>query len=165
MEPDQLHATPPLGHPPDRVPQRQQPAQRAHTGRSLTVRQGRTPREQKLRRITPKTVGDFGSWHEGNSDRRLPSRSATVKLFSPTATQPTSLSPLAERRSQEDRPPYQKLSKATHDDSKQDITPDGGSAGREGRQFAVWNVGNNGRIYLRYVVGPRDKRACIVDAT
>lgn len=32
-----------------------------------------------------------------------------------------------------------------------DITPDGGSAGREGRQFAVSNVGNNGRIYLRYV--------------
>lgn len=30
-----------------------------------------------------------------------------------------------------------------------DITPDGGSAGREGRQFAVANVGNNGRIYLR----------------
>jgi hypothetical protein len=32
---------------------------------------------------------------------------------------------------------------------KVDITPDGGSAGREGRQFAVANVGNNGRIYLR----------------
>ncbi len=32
-----------------------------------------------------------------------------------------------------------------------DITPDGGSAGREGRQFTVANVGNNGRIYLRYV--------------
>lgn len=31
------------------------------------------------------------------------------------------------------------------------ITPDGGSAGREGRQFTVSNVGNNGRIYLRYV--------------
>lgn len=32
-----------------------------------------------------------------------------------------------------------------------DITPDGGSAGREGRRFAVSNVGNNGRIYLRCV--------------
>jgi hypothetical protein len=32
---------------------------------------------------------------------------------------------------------------------KYDITPDGGSAGREGRQFTVANVGNNGRIYLR----------------
>lgn len=33
-----------------------------------------------------------------------------------------------------------------------DITPDGGSGGREGRRFAVSNVGNNGRIYLRCVV-------------
>ncbi len=32
------------------------------------------------------------------------------------------------------------------------ITPDGGSGGREGRQFTVGNVGNNGMIYLRYVV-------------
>jgi len=35
------------------------------------------------------------------------------------------------------------------EDLKYDITPDGGSAGREGRQFTVANVGNNGRIYLR----------------
>ena len=32
------------------------------------------------------------------------------------------------------------------------ITPDGGSGGREGRQFTVGNVGNNGIIYLRYVL-------------
>lgn len=31
------------------------------------------------------------------------------------------------------------------------ITPDGASGGREGRQFTVGNVGNNGIIYLRYV--------------
>lgn len=36
------------------------------------------------------------------------------------------------------------------EDGKHDITPDGGSAAREGRQFTVANVGNNGRIYLRY---------------
>jgi len=35
------------------------------------------------------------------------------------------------------------------EDGRIDITPDGGSAGREGRQFTVGNVGNNGRIYLR----------------
>ena len=35
------------------------------------------------------------------------------------------------------------------EDAKYDITPDGSSAGREGRQFTVANVGNNGRIYLR----------------
>jgi hypothetical protein len=35
------------------------------------------------------------------------------------------------------------------EDPKHDITPDGGSAGREGRQFTVAKVGNNGKIYLR----------------
>ena len=35
--------------------------------------------------------------------------------------------------------------------SNGNITPDGGSGGREGRQFTVGNVGNNGMIYLRYV--------------
>jgi hypothetical protein len=29
-------------------------------------------------------------------------------------------------------------------------SPDGGSLGREGRQFTVGSIGNNGRIYLRY---------------
>jgi hypothetical protein len=44
------------------------------------------------------------------------------------------------------------------EDVKSDITPDGGSAGREGRQFTVANVGNNGRIYLRYVSTDSDSR-------
>lgn len=35
------------------------------------------------------------------------------------------------------------------DEVKKDIAPDGGSAGREGRQFTVAKVGNNGKIYLR----------------
>ena len=33
----------------------------------------------------------------------------------------------------------------------QDAAPDGKSSGREGRQFTVANVGNNGKIYLRCV--------------
>lgn len=33
----------------------------------------------------------------------------------------------------------------------QDIAPDNTAGGREGRQFTVANVGNHGRIYLRYV--------------
>ena len=31
----------------------------------------------------------------------------------------------------------------------QDVAPDGNAGSREGRQFTVANVGNNGRIYLR----------------
>lgn len=34
-------------------------------------------------------------------------------------------------------------------DARIDVTSDGCSASREGRQFRVANVGNNGRIYLR----------------
>ncbi|RDW64929.1 hypothetical protein BP6252_10580 [Coleophoma cylindrospora] len=44
------------------------------------------------------------------------------------------------------------------DDVKYDFVPDGGSAGREGRQFTVANVGNNGRIYLRPTVRPANQR-------
>ena len=31
-----------------------------------------------------------------------------------------------------------------------DVGPDGTTGAREGRQFTVANVGNNGKIYLRY---------------
>lgn len=36
------------------------------------------------------------------------------------------------------------------DGKSNNVAPDGSSAGREGRQFTVAKVGNNGRIYLRY---------------
>lgn len=41
--------------------------------------------------------------------------------------------------------------------AKQDVAPDGNSGGREGRgrQFTVANVGNNGMIYLRFVVSQK----------
>jgi len=44
------------------------------------------------------------------------------------------------------------------EDMKIDITPDGGSAGREGRQFTVAKVGNNGKIYLRPTIRPSNQR-------
>ncbi|XXG97835.1 hypothetical protein Hte_004149 [Hypoxylon texense] len=44
------------------------------------------------------------------------------------------------------------------DSEKWNITPDGGSAGREGRHFTVANVGNNGQIYLRPTVRPANQR-------
>lgn len=59
------------------------------------------------------------------------------------------LLPVTERRSHEEILAGRRPKKASQDDDKWDIAPDGGSAGREGRQFAVANVGNNGRIYLR----------------
>lgn len=67
----------------------------------------------------------------------------TLTRGASTASKP--LVPLSERRSHDE-----KKQRETESD-KWDIAPDGGSAGREGRQFTVANVGNNGRIYLRYV--------------
>lgn len=59
------------------------------------------------------------------------------------------LLPVTERRSHEEILAARRGNKGSQDDDKWDVAPDGGSAGREGRQFAVANVGNNGRIYLR----------------
>ncbi|KAL2069969.1 hypothetical protein VTL71DRAFT_14649 [Oculimacula yallundae] len=44
------------------------------------------------------------------------------------------------------------------EDMKSDIIPDGGSASREGRQFTVAKVGNNGKIYLRPTIRPSNQR-------
>ncbi|KAI9648221.1 Guanine nucleotide exchange factor lte1 [Ciborinia camelliae] len=44
------------------------------------------------------------------------------------------------------------------EDVKGSITPDGGSAGREGRQFTVAKVGNGGKIYLRPSIRPANQR-------
>lgn len=90
--------------------------------------------------------------------RRAPDPSApTLPANKPrTRTMPTQkvnpLLPVTERKSQEEKPASRRPRKNSEND-KWDITPDGGSAGREGRQFTVSNVGNNGRIYLRYVPG------------
>src|SRR3569833_338276 len=84
-------------------------------------------------------------------DRGATSRQARIKSklrISPNAM-PKSLLPVTERKSQEENKPDRWLKKDS-DVERWDITPDGGSAGREGRQFTVANVGNNGRIYLRY---------------
>ncbi|KAJ0340522.1 hypothetical protein COL922a_003331 [Colletotrichum nupharicola] len=63
------------------------------------------------------------------------------------------LVPVTEKNSEEwnlNQSPARRLrADSSADDNKFDITPNGGSAGREGRQFTVANVGNNGRIYLR----------------
>ena len=59
------------------------------------------------------------------------------------------LVPLTERRGREGK--RNLVGAKETDPEKCEIAPDGSSGGREGRQFTVANVGNNGRIYLRYV--------------
>lgn len=109
----------------------------------------------------PPGVGSSGSLRELKLRRPAPlpretdrqAARATIgrprKRTSPTAV-PTSLLPATERKSQEENK-LDRLAKKDAPDGgdKWEIAPDGSSAGREGRQFTVANVGNNGRIYLR----------------
>ena len=81
-----------------------------------------------------------------------PTKSPPVRSTT-TAAKP--LVPLSERRIHQTKhtPRSLKDSDSSADNqgslARWEIAPDGGSAGREGRQFTVANVGNNGRIYLR----------------
>ncbi|KAF5024673.1 hypothetical protein F66182_3243 [Fusarium sp. NRRL 66182] len=91
-------------------------------------------------------------------------RSTTTARMLPTTAAAKPLVPLSERRNHHRKPTPRSLkdseSNTEHHGSlaRWEITPDGGSAGREGRQFAVVNVGNNGRIYLRPTVRPAYQR-------
>ncbi len=76
-----------------------------------------------------------------------PPRPPRSLLRLPPNAMARSLLPVTERKSQEEN----KLDWRARKESDGDIAPDGSSAAREGRQFAVANVGNGGRIYLRYV--------------
>lgn len=85
------------------------------------------------------------------------SRAPAARIVPTTTTATKPLVPVTERKTHEPKGSVgrsRKESDAAEGSNKWDITPDGGSAGREGRQFAVANVGNNGRIYLRYVISP-----------
>ncbi|KZL83181.1 hypothetical protein CI238_04551 [Colletotrichum incanum] len=67
--------------------------------------------------------------------------------------------PAAERMSEErNQIPTRRMRANSSADDKFEIAPDGSSAGREGRQFTVANVGNNGRIYLRPTIRPANQR-------
>ncbi|KAK8094643.1 RasGEF domain-containing protein [Apiospora hydei] len=117
--------------------------------RNLSTRAERNPKTGMLRDVR---------------DKRSPSRpmdrvaekgAKTVARLSPINKSKPIL-PAAERRSggDEARP----MTKREADQGKWDIAPDGGSAGREGRQFTVANVGNNGKIFLRPTVRPANQR-------
>ncbi|KJR81286.1 RasGEF group protein [Sporothrix schenckii 1099-18] len=140
---------------PKRLPGSSSARAKAVAGRLHGAREGETGsvtysggslRELKLRRMTQPRESD-----------RVGTRLTIArpkKRTSPTAI-PKSLLPATERKSQEENK-IDRLSKKEPVDGgdKWDIAPDGSSAGREGRQFTVANVGNNGRIYLRPTVRP-----------
>ncbi|KAK4453037.1 guanine nucleotide exchange factor LTE1 [Podospora aff. communis PSN243] len=119
------------------------------------------PREPSGRRRTPKLGRGDGDKEPGGTFTTFGSSGIIGRAPTRTASgaQQRPLLPVSERRSQEENVLQQRRAKkGSQDDDKWDLTPDGGSAGREGRQFAVANVGNNGRIYLRPTVRPANQR-------
>ncbi|WXC66970.1 hypothetical protein SNK03_012740 [Fusarium graminearum] len=92
------------------------------------------------------------------------STTTAARMPASTTTAAKPLVPLSERRIHQTKhtPRSLKDSDSSADNqgslARWEIAPDGGSAGREGRQFTVANVGNNGRIYLRPTVRPAYQR-------
>lgn len=102
----------------------------------------RVRRDVRLLRSPPKPGKDGERTRLGRPPPGL--GSGRTKPWASANSQTRPLLPATER--QAENLAGRRTRKASQDE---DITPDGGSAGREGRQFAVANVGNNGRIYLR----------------
>ncbi|KAK7921242.1 hypothetical protein PG985_009264 [Apiospora marii] len=129
--------------------------------REASVKSQRPPRRNSSTRAerNPKT-GMLRDVRERRSpprpmDRVVDKGAKAVARLSPVNKSKPIL-PATERRSggDEARP----MTKREADQGKWDIAPDGGSAGREGRQFTVANVGNNGKIFLRPTVRPANQR-------
>lgn len=109
-----------------------------------TVSLRSNPRDATMARRPPPTT-------RGVNDRSaVPAVSRKPSTRNVPSPKMKPLLPVLERKSQEEKATARRI-KNHSDAERSDITPDGSSAGREGRQFTVGNVGNNGRIYLRYV--------------
>jgi hypothetical protein len=119
--------------------------QHAKTGRDLRLRAPQTKSRQlpAVKKGVAGRVGDVSNARGGKLASQ--STAATTKWrLSP-------LLPVTERKSQEEGNPRSKkpAAVASQEPEKWEVAPDGGSGGRGARHFAVSNVGNNGRIYLR----------------
>lgn len=129
---------------PARRPQ-QLPSQRGEISRLPASARSATRGATQARRLPPTTARRPV---ERNAPIPGPTKLAvgSTRDLPPTRSKP--LVPVSERRTQGQTAALART-RTNSETERWDITPDGGSAGREGRQFTVANVGNNGRIYLR----------------
>ncbi|KND94015.1 Guanine nucleotide exchange factor LTE1 [Tolypocladium ophioglossoides CBS 100239] len=143
------HSARPPGHDPMAPPTLQTDALKTQTSPN------RGAKDAKSRRTSPKLLGASikkdASPLKSTTTRQM---GKAITRTAPTAGKP--LLPVTERRSHEDKNGLR--GKRETETDKWDVAPDGSSAGREGRQFTVANVGNNGRIYLRPSVRPAHQR-------
>lgn len=124
---------------------RLRPSQRKNVA---SPKRSKSTREVRTKRISPKSAFATGSDTYAGKPTPKPPRTNT----SPGRP----IVPATERASYGEK--LGKRGKKEKDGEKWEIAPDGSSAGREGRQFTVANVGNNGRIYLRPSVRPAHQR-------
>lgn len=140
----------PAARQPTRPQTSQQTQPEADVSRQPSSARPATRVATQVRRPLPAGAKKSGD-RRANTPVQLKPTVYNARDYSTTRQKP--LVPETERRTQESKsslaPGRARAGSST--DKKWDITPDGGSAGREGRQFTVANVGNNGRIYLRYV--------------
>jgi hypothetical protein len=153
MERSDVFSPPPLSsHPP-------QPNTTA-----TSPRYGSSAQDQTVRIVRPMpprdTDGSVAPLTRPKSGARSGATSVgyvKARLSPVTALRP--LRAVTERRSQEDNALGRRARRDQDGADKVEIVADGASAGREGRHFAVSNVGNNGRIYLRRVTAA-DQSCC-----
>lgn len=127
-------------HPPPPPPLRDSASASAAARKPPLSPRAAAARDARFRRSPPAPARDADA-------AARPPRPPRSLLRLPPNAMARSLLPVTERKSQEEN----KLDWRARKESDGDIAPDGSSAAREGRQFAVANVGNGGRIYLRYV--------------
>ncbi|GAB1313541.1 Guanine nucleotide exchange factor lte1 [Madurella fahalii] len=154
METDSSVAHHPTGSP--TRSRQQQLSPRDLPAREPPSQSERLLRDARPRRSPPKPGNDGQRLKTGRGTAGI--GLAKTKLWALASAQTKPLLPVTERRSHEENLAGRRPKKGSQDDDKWDLTPEGGSAGREGRQFAVANVGNNGRIYLRPTVRPAHQR-------
>jgi hypothetical protein len=147
MELGEVYPPPPLGsHPPRPAPGPAglSPSPRQHASAQdhvVRIPRGQAPREPDSAKEPALRLRSGGRGAAG------PAGLAKSRLSPKRAPRP--LRPLAERKSQEESAASRRAK--DHDrPERAEIVSDGASSGREGRHFTVSNVGNNGRIYLRY---------------
>lgn len=108
----------------------------------------RTRKGSQPKRSSPRGLGSSGLKDGSSAPKSTATKWISKAITRGNSTNEKPLLPLSERRSNEEKQ-HSRDRRETETD-KWEVTPDGSSAGREGRQFTVSNVGNNGRIYLRY---------------
>lgn len=122
--------------------------------RSPVARSPESLRQRQRDRLSPRgrfatlnTISTTISEVEKQQNNIVPSLSAPKPRVTGKKN-PNQQKKLMQESSRNDNNVYRRVKKEVEDE-KGSVTPDGGSAGREGRQFTVAKVGNGGKIYLR----------------